>query len=54
MDTFKAIMLPLAVVCLAVAVALPVPRAQTARWLLAAAGAVLAFIALFVAADAAG
>lgn len=54
MDTFKVIMLPLAVVCLAVAIVLPVPRAAFARWVLAGVGAVLAFIALFLAADTVG
>jgi hypothetical protein len=52
METFKAIVLPLAVVLLAVAVVVPVPRGATARWVLAGAAVVLAFIALFVAADA--
>lgn len=52
MDTFKAVVLPLAVVLLGIAVVVPVPRGATARWLLAGAAVVLAFIALFVAADA--
>lgn len=52
METFKAIVLPLAVVLLAIAVVVPIPRGQTARWLLAGAAVVLAFIALFVTADA--
>lgn len=52
MDTFKAVMLPLAVLCLAVAVVLPPPN-RSARWVLAGAAVVLAAVALFVAADAA-
>lgn len=52
METFKAIVLPLAVVLLAVAVVVPVPRGATARWVLAGAAVVLAFIALFVSLDA--
>lgn len=50
MDTFKVIVLPLAVVLLACAVV--VPRGATARWVLAGLAVVLAFIALFVAIDA--
>lgn len=52
METFKAIVLPLAVVLLAVAVVVPVPRGASARWVLAGLAVVLAFIALFVALDA--
>lgn len=52
MDTFKAIVLPLAVVLLAVAVVVPIPHAASARWVLAGVAVVLAFIALFVAVDA--
>lgn len=52
MDTFKVIVLPLAVVLLAIAVVVPVPRGATARWVLAGLAVVLAFVALFVAADA--
>lgn len=51
METFKVIMLPLAVVLLAVAIVMPLPRAATARWVLAAAGLILAVIALFVSLD---
>lgn len=52
METFKAICLPLAVVLIAVAVVVPVPRSATGRWILAGVAAVLAFIALFVSLDA--
>ena len=51
METFKAIMLPLAVVLLGVAVVMPETRPPV-RWALAGAAVVLAFIALFVALDA--
>lgn len=61
METFKLIMMPLAVLLLGLAVVLPPgapgsPRASRwplARWLLAGAATVLAAIALFVAADSA-
>lgn len=62
METFKVIMVPLAVLLLGLAVVLPPgtpgsPRASRwpmLRWVLAGAATVLAAIALFVAADATG
>lgn len=52
METFKAIVLPLAVALLAVACVLPLPRFSAARYVLAVVACVFAFIALFVQADA--
>lgn len=59
MTTFKAIMVPLAVLLLGLAVVLPpapagsprAPRWPVVRWVLAGAATVLAAIAVFVAAD---
>jgi hypothetical protein len=51
METFKVIVLPLAVVLLAVAVVVPVPRGDTPRRVLAGLAVVLAFIALFISLD---
>ena len=59
MDTFKAIMVPLAVLLLGLAVILPpaptgsprAPRWPMLRWALAGAATVLAAIAVFVAVD---
>lgn len=56
METFKVIMLPLAVVLLAIAVVLPPGRPERdyrmVRFVLAGIAAILAAIALFIQADA--